>query len=307
MGTPEIAAANLKNLLENGFDISAVFTPPDKPKGRGYKLIACPVKQLATENNIDVYQPKTLKNSEAIDLIKKINPDLIIVVAYGLILPKKILEIPKHGCINIHTSLLPKYRGAAPAQWSLINGEEQTGVTAMFMDEGLDTGDIITYDETAIESEETSEELLQRLTKLSFKTILRALEMVKNNNVTRIAQDNSQATWAPILDKSLSYISFDKTATEVHNIVRGINPWPVAKVSFNNQMLKIYKTRVVNQNFTKGTLPGTIIDDKKFVIACRENAIELLEIQLENGKRMCTHDFLLGHKIKVGDVVQSIK
>lgn len=302
MGTPDFAAVSLKKLFDSGYNIKAVFTPKDKPKGRGYKLEASPVKQLALKYNLPVFQPQNLKSAETIELIKGFNPDVIIVIAYGVILPKEILDIPKYGCINVHASLLPKYRGAGPVQWSIINGEEYTGVTTMFMDEGIDTGDIILKDELFIELNETAGELMGRLAILGSKVLLKTLDMLNDNTIVRTPQNNSQATLAPILEKSLSFIDFNKPALEVHNLIRGINPWPVAKVNLHGKMLKIYKSKIVERELVKG-IPGTIIDSKEFIVACLKGSIALVEVQVEGGKKMLAKDFLRGHKINVGEII----
>lgn len=302
MGTPDFAAVSLKELLKCGYNIKAVFTPKDKPKGRGYKLEAPPVKQLALQYELPVFQPQNLKCSESVELIKSFDPDVIVVIAYGVILPKEILDIPKYGCINVHASLLPKYRGAGPIQWSIINGEKYAGVTTMFMDEGIDTGDIILKNELLIEPNETAGELMSRLAVLGSKTLLETLGMLSNNTVVRVPQNNSQATLAPILKKSLAFINFNKPALEVHNLIRGINPWPVAKVNLNGKMLKVYKSKVIEKDFIKG-IPGTIIDNEEFVVACLKGSIALLEVQLEGGKKMLAKDFLRGHKVKVGEII----
>ena len=306
MGTPEFAAVSLKEIINQGYDIKAVFTQPDKPKGRGYKLEASAVKKLAQELNLNVYQPATLRDSETVSLIESLAPDIIVVIAYGRILTKQILDIPKYGCVNIHGSLLPQYRGAGPVQWSIINGEKYAGVTSMFMNEGLDTGDMIIKDKILIDPDETSGQLMERLAPVGTKVLIETLKMIETGNVVRIPQDDNEATLAPMLDKSLSNIDFNKSAREIHNMIRGINPWPVAKINYSGKVMKVYKSKVIDDDLVKG-IPGQIIDDKKFVVACKKGLLELLEIQLEGKKRMKSEDFLRGHKIKRGDIVSSIK
>lgn len=306
MGTPQFAAVGLEKILScnhNDYNIKAVFTPNDKPTGRGYNIKPSPVKQLALKYGLTVYQFQDLRGQESIDVIKKINPDVIVVIAYGVILPKEVLEIPVYGCINVHASLLPKYRGAGPVQWSIINGEKYTGVTTMFMDEGLDTGDIIFQDKILIGNNETSGELMERLAVLGSETLLKTLEMMKSGNIIRLPQNNDEATWAPMLNKSVAFIDFKKSAIEIHNLIRGINPWPIAKIKFNGKMLKIYKSEVIDEKTVENKKPGQIVDNKKFIVACGKGYIKLLEVQLEGGKRMNGEDFLRGHPIRSGNII----
>ena len=296
MGTPDFAAKSLKFLIDSKYDICAVFTQPDKPKGRGYKLTPSEVKKLALENDIEVFQPAKLKTGEAFDIIKELNPDIIVVVAYGKILPKEIIEFPKYGCINVHGSLLPKYRGAAPIQWSVINGERKTGVTTMYMDEGLDTGDIILKEETDILENETSGELYERLSVLGAKLLIKTIEEIESGSTKREKQDNNNFSYAPMLNKDMALIDWNKSANEIHNLIRGLNPWPIAFSYINGKRFKIYKSYISN---LVGKIPGEVISEKPFVIACGENtAIELLEVQYEGKKRMSSGDFLRGYKIE---------
>ena len=296
MGTPDFAAKSLKSLIDSKYDVCAVFTQPDKPKGRGYKLTPSDVKKLALENNIEVFQPAKLKTGEAFDIIKELNPDIIVVVAYGKILPKEIIEFPKYGCINVHGSLLPKYRGAAPIQWSVINGERKTGVTTMYMDEGLDTGDMILKEETDILENETSGELYERLSVLGAKLLIKTIEEIENGSTKREKQDNNNFSYAPMLNKDMALIDWNKSADEIHNLIRGLNPWPIAFSYINGKRVKIYKSCISN---LVGKVPGEVISEKPFVISCGENtAIELLEVQYEGKKRMSSGDFLRGYKIE---------
>ena len=296
MGTPDFAAKSLKSLIDSKYDVCAVFTQPDKPKGRGYKLTPSEVKKLALENNIEVFQPAKLKTGEAFDIIKELNPDIIVVVAYGKILPKEIIEFPKYGCINVHGSLLPKYIGAAPIQWSVINGERKTGVTTMYMDEGLDTGDMILKEETDILENETSGELYERLSVLGAKLLIKTIEEIENGSTKREKQDNNNFSYAPMLNKDMALIDWNKSADEIHNLIRGLNPWPIAFSYINGKRFKIYKSCISN---LVGKIPGEVISEKPFVIACGENtAIELLEVQYEGKKRMSSEDFLRGYKIE---------
>lgn len=302
MGTPDFAVPCLEELIELNHEIVGVFTQPDKKKGRGYTLMAPPVKELALKHNLPVYQPVTLKTDDSIDLINSLQPDLIVVVAYGKILPESILNIPSKGCINVHGSLLPKYRGAAPIQWSVINGEKVTGITTMYMDAGLDTGDMILKSETTIGEEETSGELYDRLKIMGAKLLVETIDKLEKGTITREQQDNNQSSYAPMLDKSLSNIDWNLRAETIHNLVRGLNPWPVAMTTLESKNLKIYRTKVSNQVIS--LKPGEVKSIKPFIVCCGENtAIEILELQLESKKRMKADDFLRGYKLKEGTIL----
>ncbi|WP_312693654.1 methionyl-tRNA formyltransferase [Caproiciproducens sp.] len=296
MGTPDFAVPCLKSLIDEGHDLCAVFTQPDKPKGRGYALTPPPVKVLATEKNITVFQPKTLRTAEAAETIRKLNPDVIVVVAYGKILPKEVLTIPPFGCINVHASLLPKYRGAAPIQWAVINGDRVTGVTTMFMSEGLDTGDMLLTAQTEIGPEETSGELHDRLSLMGAELIVRTLREVEDGTIQRIPQGEETTCYASMLTKELSRIDWSKSAGIIHNLVRGLSPWPVANTVYHNKLLKIHKTRIADGY--KG-ISGEILDaGGTFVVCCGEKTVlELLEVQYEGGKKMNGKDFLRGHPV----------
>lgn len=297
MGTPDFAVPALKKLHESKHKVVAVFTQPDKPKGRKMVLTPPDVKVCATELGIPVYQPTTFKSEEPLEIIKSYNPDVIVVAAYGKLLPKAVLESAKYGCINIHGSLLPKYRGAAPIQQSVLNGDKVTGVTAMQMAEGLDTGDILTLIETEIGENETSGELFDRLSILGGDLIIKTLDMLEKGEITPIKQDESKATHTSKIDKSLCPIDFTKSANEVHNKVRGLNPWPVATAELMGKRLKIYSTKVCE----KSGKAGTIISTKPFVVACGSGSVVILELQPEGKKRMPSSAFLAGHKLNIGD------
>lgn len=298
MGTPDFAVPCLKSLIENNYNVVGVFTKPDKPKGRGYKLTSTPVKQQALEYNINVYQPETLKNDEQFNLLKELNPDVIVVVAYGQILPKTILELPKYGCINVHASLLPKYRGAGPIQWSIINGEKVTGVTTMLMDVGVDTGDMLLKSQTNIEPNETASMLHDRLSIIGANALIETLNKIQEKDKIRQKQDDENSTYAPMLSKKLSNIDFNKPAQQVHDLIRGLSTWPCAQTKLNNKNLKIYKSKIA-LGF-KGNI-GEILDEKRFIVGCQDNAVEFIEVQCEGGKKMIVQDFLRGNKIKKGD------
>jgi methionyl-tRNA formyltransferase len=295
MGTPDFAVPTLQRLIESKHEVCAVFCQPDKPKGRGHKLQPPPVKTVALENNIDVYQPITLRNDEAIKLIENLSPDAIIVVAYGKILPKAVLDIPKYGCINVHGSILPKYRGAAPIQRAVLNGEEKTGVTIMHMAEGIDTGDIIQIKETAIGSDETSGELFDRLKEIGAELLVGTLTLIENGKAQRIPQNEEESTHAAMLQKSEAEISWDSSAEDIHNLVRGMNPWPVAYTTFRDENLKIYMTEPVEKQGEAGKLFSA---NGELFVYCGKDALKLLEIHPENKKRMNGKSFLLGRALQ---------
>ena len=308
MGTPEFAVPCIKALIDSGENVSAVFTQPDKPKGRGYKLAPPPVKELALTHNIPVYQPNSLKKGDdaefALKKLIEISPDLIIVVAYGKILPKEILNVPKLYCINVHASLLPKYRGAAPIQWSVLNGEKETGVTTMLMSEGLDTGDVLLKSSTLIGDDETASELHDRLSLLGADLLLKTLQAVKDNDITPIKQDDSLSSYVPILTKDLCPIDFNKSALEIHNQIRGLSEWPCATASLNDKRLKFYKSTII-ENLGKNKVSGEIIKSDGLIIACGDgNAVSILELQADGGKRLKTSDYLRGNKIEAGTILR---
>lgn len=319
MGTPDFARDSLSAIYNAGYEIPAVVTVPDKPKGRGMKLIPCEVKEYAIEKNIKVYQPEKLReNKEIIDILKDINPDVICVVAYGKIIPKEILEIPKYGCVNVHPSLLPQYRGSAPIQWAILNGDKETGVTTMYLDEGMDSGDIILQTKTIIGKDETSGELWDRLSKIGADLLVETLEKIENKTAPRIKQPK-EFTLAPMLEKSQAKIDWEnKTAEEIKKLVRGLNPimgaysvlnekkikfWKVDKLSIDEFINKYPEFKEYEYRFLEID-PGTVlyIDKKEAIyIMAKEGIIKVLEIQGENAKRMSTPEFLRGNKIEVVD------
>lgn len=300
MGTPDFAQESLKCLCEAKYNIIGVVTNPDKPKGRGMKMLASPVKEYALEKGLKVYQPeKVKKNEEFINEIKKINPDLIVVVAYGKILPKEILEIPKYGCINVHASLLPKYRGAAPIQWAVINGDKTTGITTMYMDVGMDTGDMILKEKVEIGEDETTGELWERLSKIGGKLLVETLERIENGTVTRQKQ-GEDFTMAPMLDKSIAKIDWkNQTAMQIKNLVRGLNPIMGAYTFLNGKKIKFWKVQLLENSSKNNLEPGTILlsDTKKGLhIQANGGIINILEIQGENARKMSIQEFLRGHQ-----------
>lgn len=297
MGTPDFAAVSLKRLYENGNNIAAVFTQPDKPKSRGMKLNPSPVKGLAIAHATPLYQPSSLKDGEALRLLSAIKPDLIVVVAYGKMLPSDILALPSHGCINIHGSLLPKYRGSAPIQWAVLNGEEKTGVTAMYMADEMDAGDMILTKDTTIGDEETAGELYARLSILGAELLSETLTAVSDGTAQRIKQDAREVTFAPPLTKALSPIDWTKTSQEILCQIRGLNPWPVATTVINTIVFKIYKATATARPSTEA--PGSLLkaDSNGIEIACADGGVIIQELQAPGGKRMRASDYLRGHPL----------
>jgi methionyl-tRNA formyltransferase len=303
MGTPEFAIPSLDILIRNDYSIASVVTQPDRPKGRGRVLVPSPVKCLAEQHKLPVLQPERVKNQDFVDSLKSLSPDLVVVSAYGQILPKTIIEIPKMGCINVHPSLLPKYRGAAPMNWTLIRGETQTGVTIMLMDEGMDTGDILTQEETAIGPEETFGELHDRLAVKGAKLLLKTIEMIISGTVKRTPQDPARATYAPRLNKEDGLIRWDADVNQIVNLVRGLSPLPCAYTFVKGKMLKIFSATAA-EIFVAET-PGTVgkATDKGLPVAGRNGYVFLREVQMENKNRMSVHDFLRGIRLSPGDTL----
>jgi len=296
MGTPEFAVPSLEQLVQDGHQVAGVFTQPDKPKGRGYKLMAPPVKEKAQEYGIPVYQPEKMRDGEALKLLRALAPELIVVVAYGRILPKEILQLPPKGCINVHGSLLPKYRGAGPIQWSVINGEAVTGVTTMYMAEGMDTGDMILSRSVPVGEDETSGELFDRLAVLGAEALSETVRLIAGGNAPRTPQDDAQASRASMLTKEMAVIDWSKSAREVHNLIRGMNPWPTAHTRLGGKVLKVHRSRVVEG----AGEPGIVLDGKRLIVGCGEGAVELVEIQPEGSRRMPAADYLRGHPVETG-------
>ncbi|SNX55597.1 methionyl-tRNA formyltransferase [Thermoanaerobacterium sp. RBIITD] len=306
MGTPDFAVPSLKKLIDVGYNVSAVVTQPDKPKGRGKKLLFPPVKEYALENNIEVLQPQKIKkNQEIFDKIKTLNPDFIIVVAYGKILPEEILNIPKHGCINVHASLLPKYRGAAPINWAIINGEKETGITTMYMEKGLDTGDILMQRAIPILYDDNAETVHDKLAQLGGEVLIETLERLKNGTLEPTKQNDNYATYAPILEKSMGQIDWSKNADDIRNLIRGLRPWPGTYTYYNGNILKIWSAVVVGDQ--SDAKPGTILESgKNLVVKCGLNALKILEIQSEGTRKMSIGEYLRGHNIKKGEMLEGI-
>ena len=299
MGTPDIAATCLNKIIEKGFDIVGVYTQPDRPKNRGMKLAFSPVKEVAIAHNIPVYQPENFREEETVQQLRELKPDVVAVVAYGRILPQKVLDIPARGCINIHASLLPAYRGSAPYQWAVLDGLTETGVTAMYLCREMDAGDMIDTARTPIGENETAGELLDRLAVLGADLLDKTLRAIENGTVRSVPQDHSKATYAPMLDKSMCPIDFSKTAQQVHNHVRGMNPWPVATMELAGKRFKVYETAVIHGN--SNAIPGMVLGLTKtgLRIACGEGAIEIRTLQAEGGKRMAAPDYFRGHPLEM--------
>ena len=297
MGTPDFAVPSLQALIDAGHDVCAVYTQPDKPQGRKQILTAPPVKTLALEHDIPVFQPNTLKNEDEQARLRELAPEVIIVVAYGKLLPKAVLDIPPHGCINVHGALLPRWRGAAPIQWAVIAGDEKAGVTTMQMAEGLDTGDMLLTYETKVGEKETAGELFDRLAQSGAELLTQTL--VKLDEITPRPQDDAQSCYAHMLDKQMAVIDWSKSAHEIDCLIRGLNPWPIALTTLSGERLKVFAAEKAAGNGE----PGTVLeaDPKKgLTVACGEGALKLTEIQLVGGKRMKATDFLRGHAIEVG-------
>ena len=301
MGTPDFAVPCLE-VLQAKTEVLAVITQPDRPKGRGHNLQASPVKQKALEYNLPVMQPEKIKTEEFTAELERLQPDLIVVVAFGQILSQRILDIPPLGCVNVHASLLPRYRGAAPIHWSIINGEKETGVTTMLMDAGLDTGDMLLKDKVAITEEMTTEELHDQLMAMGGKLLAETIDGLANGTITPEKQDDSISNYAGMLNKETGHIDWSKSAVEIHNLIRGLNSWPVAWSMKDGKNYKFWRTKVENRNSDKA--PGTVVELRKnsFCLATGEGLLEVLEIQPPSKKRMSAGDLLRGHGVAVGDI-----
>ena len=297
MGTPDIAATCLKQLLADGFDVAGVYTQPDRPKGRGMKMVCSPVKEVAFAHDIPVFQPENFREEATVQQLRDLKPDVIAVVAYGRILPQKVLDIPSKGCINIHASILPAYRGSAPYQWAVLDGLKETGVTAMYLCREMDAGDIIDVSKTPIEPNETAGELLDRLAVLGAGLLSKTMGRLSEGSVSAVAQDESLVTYAPMLDKTMCPIDWNRTAQQVHNHVRGLHPWPVATAVLSGTLFKIHETALVSGSGQ----PGAILELTKtgLKVACGEGAVEIRQLQAEGGKRMSAPDYFRGHPLEI--------
>ena len=299
MGTPEFAVASLKRLVEDGHQVCGVFTQPDKPKNRGHKMAFSPVKEYALTVGLPVYQPLKMRDGEALDIVRELAPELIVVAAYGKLLPEDILNTPPCGSINVHSSLLPKYRGAAPINWAILNGERVTGVSIMYMAKELDAGDVILCRETPIDPDEDAQALTARLALLGADALAEAVEQLKNGTAQRTAQDHSAFTYAPMLDRSLSPMDFTRSAQQLHDQVRGLIPWPCASMTLDGRTVKVYRTAIGGET---ALAAGRIAEAGKqgLAIACGDGRLlRVLELQAEGGRRMAAADYLRGHPVQV--------
>ena len=297
MGTPDIAATCLKQILADGFEVVGVYTQPDRPKGRGMKMVYSPVKEVALQHEIPVFQPESFRQEETVEQLRALQPDVCAVVAYGRILPQRVLDVPNYGCINIHASLLPRYRGAAPYQWAVLDGLKESGVTAMYLCREMDAGDIIDVARTPIGPDETAGQLLDRLAVLGAHLLSKTLTRFTQGRVEATPQDPAQVSYAPMLDKTMCPIDWNKTAQQVHDHVRGLHPWPVATAQIQGTLFKIHATRVV-----EGTgAPGQLLELTKtgLRVACAQGAVEILQLQAEGGKRMAAPDYFRGHPLQL--------
>lgn len=304
MGTPDFSVGALESLIEAGHEIAAVVTQPDKKKGRGNQVQFTPVKEAALRHNLTVYQPKRARDEEFIELLKEINPDVMVVIAFGQILPKSILTIAKYGCVNIHASLLPKYRGAAPIQWAIIDGEEKTGVTTMQMNEGIDTGDILETTEIVIDKKETGGSLFDKLSEAGAKLIVQTLANIEKGNINPIKQDDSKSNYAKMLTKELGYIDFNKSAIEIERLVRGLTPWPSAYTKLDGKTLKIWDCDVLDKEYDGECGEVVKIDKTAIYVKTGDKTLVINELQLEGKKRMETTAFLLGYKLEKGVILR---
>ena len=295
MGTPDIAATCLKKIIADGFDVVGVYTQPDRPKGRGMKMVFPPVKDVAIANDIPVFQPENFRDDETYEQLKALQPDVVAVVAYGRILPQRVLDIVPNGFINIHASVLPQYRGSAPYQWAVLDGLKETGVSAQFMVHAMDAGDVVGVSKTPIGPDETAGELLDRLAVLGADLLSEVLTKFEKKELIPVPQDASQVTMAPMLDKSMCPIDWSKTAQQIHDKVRGLHPWPVATMELKGQKFKVHATKIVPGSGEPGEILGLTKTGLK--IACGDGAIEVTSLQAEGGKRMAAPDYFRGHPL----------
>ena len=300
MGTPEFAVEQLKRLVETGHEICGVFTQPDKPKNRGMKMTFSPVKEYALTHGLEVYQPTKMRDGNALAIVRELQPELIVVAAYGRILPEDILTLPPFGSINVHSSVLPKYRGAAPSNWAILDGQKETGVTIMYMTRDLDAGDIVCSKKTDIMPDEDAQELTHRLALLGADALEDAIEKIADGTAVRTPQDHSASTYAPMLSKDLSPMDWTRSAQALHDQVRGLIPWPCASMELGGKKVKVFKTRMGGEI---NAAAGTILTAGKqgLEIACGDgHSLWILELQAEGGKRMMSADYLRGHPVEIG-------
>lgn len=302
MGTPDFAQVNLQRLVECGHEVCCAVSQPDKPHGRKMELLMPPVKEYALSKDIPVYQPETLKDGAFTEVLEKYQPEVIVVVAYGKLLPKYVLNFPKYGCINVHGSLLPKYRGSAPVQWSVINGDKQAGVTTMYMNEGMDTGDILLQKAFDIKYHETSGMLMERMADIGAELLVETLEKLEKGQVKPVPQKEEEATKAPMLTKELGKINWNDSADKIENLVYGLQPWPTAFFETEKGMVKVFETRIIKEN--SGFEPGCVTAaDNTLVIQTGNGQLEITQLQLQGKKRMAAADFLRGNKFERGQTL----
>ncbi len=305
MGTPEFSVGTLESLVQAGHEVVGVITQPDKPKGRGKVMQFSPVKEKALEYNLPVYQPVRVKEESFIETLASLEPEVIVVVAFGQILSKAILDMPKYGCINVHASLLPHLRGSAPIEWSIINGDKETGVTTMFMDVGIDTGDMLLKAATPIEATDTGATLRDRLGEMGAKLLIETLDGLKDGTITRQKQNDAESTYVKMLTKTMGQIDFTKSAEEIERLIRGLNPWPSAYTMLDGKTLKIWSAKVLPEDTNE--LPGTIVEVSKntIVVQTGKGQLSLVELQLEGKKRMMVDAFLRGYQVAEGTMLLS--
>ena len=296
MGTPDIAATCLKKIIADGFEVVGVYTQPDRPKGRGMKMVYPPVKEVAIANNLPVFQPENFREDETVEQLKALQPDVVAVVAYGRILPQRVLDLVPKGFINIHASVLPQYRGSAPYQWAVLDGLKETGVSAQFMVHAMDAGDVVGVSKTPIGPDETAGELLDRLAVLGADLLSETLTKYENKELIPVPQDETKVTMAPMLDKSMCPIDWTKTAQQIHDKVRGLHPWPVATMELQGKKFKVHATKIVPGSGEPGEILGLTKTGLK--IACGDGAIEVTSLQAEGGKRMAAPDYFRGHPLE---------
>lgn len=300
MGTPDFAVGTLEEIIKAGHEVLAVFTQPDKPKGRGKAMQFPPVKETALAHDLTVYQPERVKDEEYVSILRELNPDVIVVVAFGQIISKEILDLPRFGCVNVHASLLPKYRGAAPIQWAVIDGEKESGVTTMLMNEGIDTGDMLKKVVVPLDEKETGGSLFDKLAEEGAKLLVETLVDLENGTATRTPQDHDKATKAKMLRKELGLIDFTKSAVEIERLIRGLNPWPSAYTGYKGKTLKIWDATVINED--KPGEAGQIVEVTKnsLIVKTGDGLLSLEEVQLEGKKRMEIDAFLRGNTVEIG-------
>ncbi len=303
MGTPDFAVPTLRELIKAGHEVAAVVTQPDRPKGRGQKLTPPPVKIAAAELNLRVLQPERVKTPEFVKVLTELNPDVIVVAAFGQILSKEILQLPKYGCINVHASILPKYRGAAPIHWAVINGEQESGVSIMYMDEGLDTGDVLKVARVPIAENDTTGDVHDKLALVGAAALIDALQLLEAGTAPRTPQNDAESNYAPLLNKQVELIDWAKSSKEIKDLVRGLNPWPGAFTYLEGKVMKVWAGEVVHAPNNSKHIPGQIITadaNGGIVVASGNGAVALKEIQLQGSKRMAVEDFLRGRSLVAG-------